>query len=131
MKDSLKGQLMKDAEVPTTTTTDLDTIDPKVDIRYSNGHLKGKFNLKFKQHIFNWIIATMVSGCGVHGIYLHYHEQDLENTIIEQQKMVAKAQSEAAVAVTNLQQLQSLLMQRSILPPTAGAGNQDASKPKP
>lgn len=121
---------MKDVDVPNTPTLDLDVSDPKIDIHYTNGSLKGKFNLKFKQHVFNWVIATLVSGCGAHGIYLHYHEQDLENTIIEQQKMVAKAQSEAAVAVANLQQLQLLLTQRSILPPITGVDNQDKPKQK-
>jgi hypothetical protein len=121
--------LMKDTDVPA-SILDTDDVDPKIDIRYTNGHVKGRFNLRFKQHIFNWVIATMVSGCGVHGVYLHYHEQDLENTIIEQQKMVAKAQSEASVAVANLQQLQLLVTQRSMpfLPITVGS--QDSSKPK-
>lgn len=119
---------MNEVDVPKPNL--IDVIDPKIDIHYTNGSLKGKFNLKFKQHIFNWVIATLVSSCGAHGVYLHYHEQDLEKTIIDQQKIIVSAQVEVKEAQTALQQVQLLLTQKSIATQISPVGIQDNSKPK-
>jgi hypothetical protein len=119
---------MNESDVPN-PNTELIT-DPKVDIRYTNGNLKGRFNIKFKQHIFNWVIATLVSGCGAHGVYLHYHEQDLEKTITDQQKTISDSLVRESLAAERLQQLQLLITQRSTISPTLAVGIQDIPKPK-
>lgn len=119
---------MNEVDVPKLNL--IDAVDPKIDIHYINGNLKGKFNLKFKQHIFNWIIATLVSGCGAHGVYLHYHEQDLQKTIVDQQKIIISAQVEVKEAQAALAQVQLLLTQRSIASQIPAVGIQDGSKPK-
>jgi hypothetical protein len=102
--------------------------DPKLDIRLTNGHLTGKFRFKFKQHIFNWIMAIMVSGCGFHGAYLHYHQMDLEKQVESQQKLISDSQAREAICASALQQAQFLLVQRTTIAPITTVGNQDISK---
>lgn len=103
-----------------------DVTDPKVDIRYTNGHVTGKVNFRFKQHIFNWIISVVVSSCGIHGVYLHFHEEDLEKQIKEQQVLLAESYKREAAVEEALKSAQLLLMQKSILTPMLS----DQDKPR-
>lgn len=89
-------------------------IDPKVDIRYTNGHVTGKFTFRFRQHIFNWIITAIVSACGVHGVYLHYYEEGLERQIKEQQVMLDESYKREAVVQEALKSAQLLLMRCAV-----------------
>jgi hypothetical protein len=83
--------------------------DPKVDIRYTNGHVTGKFTFRFKQHIFNWMITAIVSACGIHGVYLHYYQEDLEKQIKEQQSMLTESYKREAAVEEALKAAQLLL----------------------
>lgn len=102
--------------------------EPKVDIHYTNGQVQGKFKFKFKQSVFNTIISLVVSGCGVHGVYLHYEVMDKDKTIIQQQTAITEGQQREAAA---LAQIQLLLTQKSMTFPIPMADNQNVPKPKP
>ena len=102
-----------------------DSKEPNVDVHYSNGHLKFKIN--FKQHVFNWLIFISSLGCGAHGVWLHYHEADLESTIIQQQQLINDAQKREAVAAESLERAELLLERRSTIAPTSSADTQDTA----
>lgn len=111
-------------EVP--NLTDDSILDPKVDIRFTNGHVTGKFKFRFRQHIFNWIISIVVSTCGVHGVVLHYEHDEMEKQIKEQQTMLAESYKREAAVEEALKSAQLLLVQRSMIFPMLS----DPEKPK-
>lgn len=63
--------------------------EPKVEVKYTDGHVTGRFRFKFKQHWFNWAVSAVISACSGHSIWLHYHINDQAKTIVDQQKTIS------------------------------------------
>jgi len=102
----------------------------KYDIHLNNGHLKGTFQLRFRQSLFNWFIGIVVSGCGGHGVWMHYHMMDTEYKLEQATKLLSESQDREAQYAKMFQQIESTLAHQSTQIPIIEVDTRRSAKTK-